>query len=56
MEDVCFDDRWDKISNGAIDLIQKGLNFLVMVGASTLWKHHNRCVFDGVSPSVAWAV
>ena len=30
MEDVCFDDRWDKISNGAVDLIQKDLNFLVV--------------------------
>jgi hypothetical protein len=26
---------------------------LVIMGAWTLWKHRNRCVFDGASPSLA---
>jgi len=28
--------------------MQKGLNSLVILGAWTIWNHHNRCVFDGV--------
>jgi hypothetical protein len=32
-------DRWDRISCEAVDLIQKGLNSLIILGAWTLWKH-----------------
>lgn len=56
MEDVYFDDWWDRISRGAVDLIQKGLNSLVILSAWTLWKHLNRCVFGGASSSLAWAL
>ena len=56
MEDAYFDDRWDRISCETVDIIQKGLNSLVILGAWTLWKHQNRCVFYGASPSVVRAL
>jgi hypothetical protein len=30
-----------------------GFNSLVILGAWILWKHRNRCVFDGIAPSLA---
>lgn len=32
------------------------MNSLVILGAWTLWKHRNRCVFVGAAPSVARAL
>ena len=36
--------------------VQKGLNSLVILGAWSLCKHRNPCVFDGMAPNlgVAW--
>jgi hypothetical protein len=32
--------------------IQDGINSLISLMLWYLWKHHNVCVFDGISPSV----
>jgi hypothetical protein len=38
---------------GRVDgLVRKGLNSLIILGAWSIWNHRNRCVFDGISPSV----
>jgi hypothetical protein len=37
-------------------LAKKGFNYLVILGAWFIWKHRNRCVFDGMHPSVAVAL
>jgi hypothetical protein len=34
-------------------MVRKGLNSLIILGICTLWKHRNRCVFDGVVPNMA---
>uniref|UniRef100_A0A0A9FLA7 Uncharacterized protein n=1 Tax=Arundo donax TaxID=35708 RepID=A0A0A9FLA7_ARUDO len=31
--------------------IRRGLNTLIILGAWILWKHHNDCIFNGVSKS-----
>ncbi|TVU48050.1 hypothetical protein EJB05_07672, partial [Eragrostis curvula] len=32
---------------------QRGLNSIIILGAWTLWRHRNDCVFNGVSPSLS---
>jgi hypothetical protein len=33
-------------------LPKKGLDSLIIMGAWIIWIHRNRCVFDGMSPSL----
>jgi hypothetical protein len=33
--------------------LQSGFNSLVILGAWSLWRHRNDCVFNGRSPSLA---
>ncbi|GJN03248.1 hypothetical protein PR202_ga20671 [Eleusine coracana subsp. coracana] len=51
-----FCDWWERICEATSGMVQQGLNSLVILGAWILWNHHNRCVFDGVSPSVTQAL
>jgi hypothetical protein len=37
-------------------LPKKGFDSLVILGAWSIWKHRNRCVFDGLHPSVVVAL
>ncbi|GJN34747.1 hypothetical protein PR202_gb23439 [Eleusine coracana subsp. coracana] len=34
---------------------QRGLNSYIILGAWTLWRHRNDCMFNGVHPSIAAA-
>jgi hypothetical protein len=36
--------------------LRKGFNSMVVLGAWIIWKHRNRCVFDGLAPCVAAAL
>jgi hypothetical protein len=47
-----FESWWKSSSSRASDLMRKGFNSLVILGAWTIWKHRNRCVFDGCNPSL----
>lgn len=35
---------------------RRGLNTLIILGAWTLWKHRNSCVFDKKSPNIEEAI
>jgi hypothetical protein len=32
---------------------KKGLNSIIILGAWSIWNHHNHCVFDGSQPSLS---
>jgi hypothetical protein len=51
--DTSFDDWWEKASTATSGLTQKGLNFLIGLGAWIIWNRHNSCVFDGAIPNIA---
>jgi hypothetical protein len=39
-----------------MDLSNRLLNSLIVLGAWTIWRHHNECVFDGKYPRLASAL
>jgi hypothetical protein len=51
-----FDDWWRLASNVVNGDLQKGLNSLIILGAWTLWRHRNDCVFNGKSPQLSVAL
>jgi hypothetical protein len=55
-EDICFDDWWSRVSCLVEGTIKKGFNSLIILGAWTIWKHQNDCVFNGVAPSLTSAL
>jgi hypothetical protein len=40
------------VSDVVSGLTRKGLDSLFILGAWIIWTHQNRCVFDGMSPSL----
>ena len=54
--DNCFDSWWEKSAELVGKPLSEGFNSLVILGAWSIWKHRNRCVFDGCSPSVEIAL
>jgi hypothetical protein len=44
------------VINSAPSTIKGGLNSLFVLGAWTLWRHRNDCVFNGVSPRLSPAL
>jgi hypothetical protein len=49
-------DWWSAVDSKVAGQIKKGLNSIIILGAWTLWKHYNHCVFDGGSPSLSRVV
>jgi hypothetical protein len=37
-------------------LMRQGVDSLIILGAWTIWNHHNGCVFDGAAPNLAGAL
>jgi hypothetical protein len=54
--DSSFDAWWDKAVLTVSGDAQKGLNSLIILGAWTIWKHRNDCVFDGAAPRLSTAL
>jgi hypothetical protein len=44
------------VISSAPSTIKGGLNSLSVLGAWTLWRHRNDCVFNGVSPRLSTAL
>jgi hypothetical protein len=44
---------WRQRIELALGMVRKRLNSLIILGAWKIWKHRNRCVFDGAAPSLA---
>jgi hypothetical protein len=53
---LSFDSWWSNVEVLMDGRATKGLNSLIILGSQTIWKHHNRLVFDGVSPNLANAL
>jgi hypothetical protein len=49
-DETSFDDWWEKVSERVSGQVRKGLNSVIILGAWSVWNHHNRCVFDGGPP------
>jgi hypothetical protein len=50
--DQNFDNWWRKIDGAAQGDLRRGLNSLVILGAWSIWRHRNDCVFNGAVPNV----
>ena len=41
------------MSSVTSDILMRGINSLIILGAWTVWTHRNRCVFDGAAHDIA---
>jgi len=48
-----FDAWWVNTNSGIDEQTKKGLNSIIILGAWSIWNHHNHCVFDGSQPSLS---
>jgi hypothetical protein len=44
------------MSSSVSRITAKGLTSVLILGAWTLWRHRNACLFDGASPSLSAAL
>nr|TKW00080.1 hypothetical protein SEVIR_8G085700v2 [Setaria viridis] len=54
--DISLNDWWARAENDVDSDVRKGFNSLIILGAWTIWRHCNDCVFNGASPRVATAL
>ena len=50
--DLSFFEWWMAAGTRVNGLVKKGLDSIFILGAWTIWKHRNPCVFDGITPDV----
>jgi hypothetical protein len=49
---ISFLDWWEESAEQVHGMVMKGLNSLIILGAWMIWNNRNRCVFDGLAPSL----
>jgi len=54
--DEVFQDWWSRVTRQVAKEKRKGFHSLVILVAWSIWKHRNRCVFEGHRPSVPLVV
>jgi hypothetical protein len=50
--DQSFDDWWRKVDEASSGDVKKGLNSLIILGAWSIWRHRNDCVFNDIVPNM----
>uniref|UniRef100_A0A0A9EKF1 Uncharacterized protein n=1 Tax=Arundo donax TaxID=35708 RepID=A0A0A9EKF1_ARUDO len=53
---LSLDHWWSNAYDMVAAHARDGLNSIIILGTWSLWKHHNRYVFDGAAPSLASAL
>ena len=56
LDEPSFDVWWDRSALMVSADMRKGLNSLLILGTSTIWKVRNDCVFNGATPSITTAL
>ncbi|RCV12333.1 hypothetical protein SETIT_2G260800v2 [Setaria italica] len=51
--EACFSVGWRKALRSVPKEIRKGLNSLIILVTSEVWKHRNSCVFENARPSTS---
>jgi hypothetical protein len=51
--ETTFQEWWRRILSMVNISNKKSINSLIILGAWTLWRHHNDCVFNGLAPRLA---
>jgi hypothetical protein len=41
-----------ELTLGLMAKLKRSLNSIIILGAWSIWNHRNRCVFDGIQPSL----
>jgi hypothetical protein len=56
IDTISFMNWWQMVNDLRLGPRRKCLNSMIILGAWILWKHRNKCVFDGVAPSLVAAL
>jgi len=56
LNDLFFFDWWMATSTRVDGLVKKGFDSILVLGAWTIWKHRNHCVFNGITRDVSCVV
>jgi len=50
--DQNFEEWWRKMDGAVQSDLRRGVNSLAILGAWSIWRHKNDCVFNNATPSV----